>query len=148
MRARFTRYAAQQERMIAADGSWPPLGRSITYRCGAFSALSTAAWKGWLPENLPPAQVRCALTATIRKSLGAPETWDTNGWLRVGLYGHQPALGEHYISVPSQYLSCFVFPPLALPPDHPFWADPDLSWTQVRIWENGEDLPPDRALTS
>ncbi len=41
--ARATRYAAVQERLIAPDGSFPPIGRSIAYRCGAFHALAQAA---------------------------------------------------------------------------------------------------------
>ena len=33
------RYAAVQERLIAPDGTFPALGRSIAYRCGAFHLL-------------------------------------------------------------------------------------------------------------
>lgn len=143
---RFIRYAAQQERMIARDGSWPPLGRSITYRCGAFHGLATMAWKEALPEELAPAQVRGALTASIRKSLGAPDTFSGAGWFNIGLCGNQPSLGENYICVSSQYLACFVFPPLGLSPDRPFWSDPDEPWTQVKLWERQEDLPADRGL--
>ena len=40
---RAARYAAVLERMIAPDGSFPALGRSIVYRCGAFHALAQAA---------------------------------------------------------------------------------------------------------
>ena len=127
-RPRFRRYAAQQERMIAADGSWPPLGRSLTYRCGAFHALAAQAWRRDLPEELTPAQVRCALAAALEKSLSAPGTFTEEGWLNIGLCGHQPSLGESYISVPSQYLACFIFPPLGLPPENPFWSDPDEPW--------------------
>lgn len=40
---RARRYAAVQERLIAPDGSYPPLGRSLTYRCGAFHHLAALA---------------------------------------------------------------------------------------------------------
>lgn len=40
---RMRRYAAIQERLIAPDGSFPAVGRSIAYRCGAFQALAAIA---------------------------------------------------------------------------------------------------------
>jgi hypothetical protein len=36
---RAKRYAAVQERMIGPDGTFPPIGRSLAYRCGAFHLL-------------------------------------------------------------------------------------------------------------
>src|SRR5579872_1093596 len=40
------RYAAIQERLIAPDGSYPAIGRSIAYRCGAFHLLAHVAAAG------------------------------------------------------------------------------------------------------
>ena len=40
---RARRYAAIQERLIAPDGTFPAIGRSITYRCGAFHLLALVA---------------------------------------------------------------------------------------------------------
>lgn len=142
---RFARAAAVQERMIAPDGSFPPIGRSLCYRCGAFQHLAQAALQRRLPDGLPPAQVRCALDAVIRRTLDAPGTWDGQGWLLPGLAGHQPGLMEGYISTGSLYLASTAFLPLGLPADDPFWSAPDLPWTQVRAWR-GEDLPADHAL--
>src|SRR5207248_3130399 len=79
--ARAKRYAALQERLIAPDGSFPPIGRSLAYRCGAFHALAQAALRRALPTDVSPAQVRGALTAAIRRTLEAPDTFDANGWL-------------------------------------------------------------------
>ncbi len=143
---RLTRWAGIQERMIAADGTWPVLGRSITYRVGAFQGLAQAALLDLLPPSLAPAQVRCALTAACARSLDAPGTYDADGWLRIGLNGHQPQLAESYITTGSQYLAACVFLPLGLPPHHPFWTNPDAPWTSVRIWQDGGDLPADHAL--
>src|SRR6185503_18734105 len=56
--ARATRYAAVQERLIAPDGSFPPIGRSIAYRCGAFHALAQTALRHGLPDGVSPPQVR------------------------------------------------------------------------------------------
>lgn len=143
--SRFTRAAAVQERLIGPDGAFPPIGRSLTYRCGAFQLLAQAALQHRLPPELPPAQVRCALSAVIRRTLDAPGTWDAQGWLRPGLCGHQPGLMEQYISTGSLYLASTAFLPLGLPPEDPFWSGPALPWTQQRIW-TGEDLPADHSL--
>jgi hypothetical protein len=142
---RAKRFAAIQERMIGSDGSWPVLGRSITYRCGAFHHLADMAWRQQLPENLKPAQVRGALTAAIERSMGAPGTYDANGWLTIGLNGHQPQLGEFYISTGSLYLCLEAFLPLGLKPEDSFWRDPETPWTSKHVWSGG-DLPADRAL--
>ena len=101
---RARRYAAVQERLIAPDGSFPPIGRSIAYRCGAFHLLAQTALRRALPDGVSPAQVRSALTAVIRRSIEAPGTLDADGWLRIGFCGHQPGIGESYISTGSLYL--------------------------------------------
>ena len=142
---RATRYAGLQERMIAPDGSYPVLGRSITYRCGAFHALADTALRGSLPTEVSPAQTRCALAAVIAKTLSPAGTFDTNGWLQIGLAGHQPALGEPYISTGSLYLCANAFLPLGLPAAHPFWSTPDTPYTSQKAW-SGANLPNDHAI--
>lgn len=142
--ARAQRYAQVQERMFAPDGSFPPLGRSITYRAGAFQLLAQLALMEALPTSLQPAAVRGALRAVIRRTLEPDGTFDADGWLTIGLAGHQPSLAEPYISTGSLYLCACGFLPLGLAPDRPFWADPDAPWTSQRIW-GGEDMPPDKA---
>ena len=69
---RARRYAAVQERLIAPDGSFPPLGRSLTYRCGAFHHLANMALRKDLPESITPAQTRGSLWAVIHRTLAAP----------------------------------------------------------------------------
>jgi hypothetical protein len=143
LRAR--RFAAVQERMIAPDGSFPVLGRSITYRAGAFQSLAQAALRRALPESVTPGQARRALTAVIRRTMEAPGTFDEQGWLRIGLAGHQPNLAETYISTGSLYLCSFVLLPLGLPATDPFWTEPAAATTWEKAW-SGVDLPADRAL--
>jgi hypothetical protein len=139
---RARRFAEVLERLIAPDGSYPVTGRSITYRCGAFQLLAYLALHKQLPESLPPGQVRTALTATIRRTLSAPGTFDANGWLTIGLSGHQPSLGEGYISTGSLYLCTTAFLPLGLPASDPFWTQPDMPFTGQKAW-GGEDLHAD-----
>ena len=143
VRKRASRYAAILERLIAPDGTYPIIGRSICYRFGAFHALAHAALTDNLPENVLPAQVRCALSAVIART-AAGGMFDENGFLKTGVYGSQPSLGEEYICTGSLYLCLAVFLPLGLAPQHPFWTDPDEAWTSVRIW-TGEDMPLDHA---
>ncbi len=64
---RFIRYAEIQERMIAPDGSYPVLGRSVSYRSAAFQVLGACALFGKLPESLKPGQVRGAMTAMLKR---------------------------------------------------------------------------------
>ena len=141
---RARRYAAIQERMICSNGTFPVIGRSITYRTGAFQTLAQLALLDQLPDEVTPAQVRCALTAVIRRCFEADGTFDEGGWLTIGLCGHQPSLGEAYISTGSLYLCTAGFLPLGLPAEHPFWSDPDVSYTAERVW-GGLDMSADHA---
>jgi len=145
--ARARRYAAVEERMIAPDGSFPPIGRSLAYRCGAFHLLAQSALRHTLPDGVLPAQVRGALTAVIRRTLEAEGTFDAGGWLRIGLCGHQPGVGETYISTGSLYLCSVAFLPLGLAPADEFWTSPSQPWTSRRAW-SGQPFPLDHALTA
>ena len=142
---RARRFAQIQERLIAPDGTFPSLGRSTAYRFGAFQTLAQMALQKNLPAHITPPQVRSALTAVIRRMMEAPGTFDTKGWLQIGFCGHQPALGESYISTGSLYLCSAGLLPLGLPPADEFWSAPAARWTAQKLWA-GENLPADHAL--
>ena len=142
---RARRYSAILERFIAPDGSFPAIGRSLAYRCGAFHLLASVALRRALPEGVSAAQVRGALTAVIRKTLEAPGTFDSNGWLQIGFCGHQPGVGETYISTGSLYLCSVAFLPLGLDAADSFWSSPAQPWTSVKAW-NGQAFPIDHAI--
>jgi hypothetical protein len=142
---RARRYAAILERMIAPDGTFPVIGRSIVYRAGAFHLLSQAALLGLLPEGLAPAAVRSGLSAVLRRTLEPAGTFDAEGWLAPGLAGLQPSLAEPYISRGSLYLCSTALVALGLPAASPFWSDPPADWTGRAAW-SGSDLPRDHAL--
>lgn len=135
---RLIRYGEQLERLISPEGSYPAIGRSITYRFGSFHALSDAALLHLLPTHLNPSQVRCALTSVINRQLSQPNTFDQNGWLRVGFTGSQIHMSEDYINTGSEYLCCAVFCALGLPADDAFWANPYAEWTNRKAWSNAE----------
>jgi hypothetical protein len=145
--ARAKRYAAIQERLISPEGTFPVVGRSICYRTGVFQLLAQIALLGELPAPLTGARVRSALTAVMKRLLDAPGTFDEKGWLTVGLCGHQPHLGETYISTGSLYLCATAFLPLGLPPANAFWSAPAEDWTSRRMFR-GDDAPADHAITA
>jgi len=142
---RARRYAAIQERLISPEGTFPPIGRSLAYRFGAFQLLAQMALRHELPDGVSPAQVRSALTAVMRRMIEAPGTFDAGGWLTIGFCGHQPHVSEGYISTGSLYLCSAALLPLGLPPTDEFWSAPPADWTARKAW-SGQDLPADHAI--
>lgn len=143
IKRRNERYAIIQERLINADGTFPATGRSLIYRGAAFQHLADMAWRKALPKELSPAQVRCALTAVIKKTLESPTTYK-NGWLTLGLYGSQPNIADFYNNQGSPYLATSIFLPLGLPETDSFWANPPVKWSAQKVW-SGEDFPNDHS---
>lgn len=142
---RAKRYAAIQERLISPEGTFPPIGRSLPYRFGAFQLLAQMSLQHRLPDDVKPAQVRCALSAVIQRMIEAPNVFDANGWLTIGFYGHQPDIAESYLSTGSMYLCSVGLLPLGLPASDPFWADAPQDWTSKKIW-SGQNFPADHAI--
>ena len=143
---RFSRYAEQQERMISPDGAYPVVGRSIAYRFGAFHVLSQAALDGLLPASVTKAQVRCGLTAVIKRHMSVKGNFDERGWLTLGFAGHQPQIAERYISTGSLYLCSVVFTALGLPVTDEFWCAPYAEWTGKKIWNGNKSVKLDKAI--
>ena len=145
-RVRHARYAEILERMVAPDGTYPVLGRSISAcRCGTFQVLSQAALLGNLPSAVSPGQARSALTAVIMRQFENPDNFDEDGWLRVGFAGHQPEMAETYVNTGSLYHCTTAFLALGLPSDDPFWTEPFTPWTGMRAW-SGEKIAGDHAI--
>lgn len=143
---RAQRFAQVLERLVAPDGTFPLIGRLIVGRTSAFHLLAAVALQQRLPAGLPPAQVRCALTAVIRRVLDVSGTFDANGWLKIGLCGSQPSIAENYVSTGILYACTNIFLPLGLPASDPFWTGADEEWTQARVW-SGKAVEPDHSIT-
>lgn len=142
---RASHYATHLEHLISPEGTYPLVGRSLTYRMGTFHTLAMAAYHHKLEETLTPAQVRCALTAVMKRLMAFDTLFDENGWLKVGICGNQPGMGEIYISTGSLYLFTEAFLPLGLTEDDPFWSTPDAPWTMKLLW-GGQDRECEHAL--
>ena len=142
---RARRYAAIQERLISPEGTFPPIGRSLAYRFGALHHLAEMAWRRDLPEGVTPAQVRAAMTAVMTRMVAAPGVFDDKGWLTIGFAGHQPSMGEIYISTGSLYLCSAAWLPLGLDASDEFWSAPQQPWTAKKAW-SGIDIQTDHAI--
>lgn len=142
---RSTRYAEIQERLISPEATYPIVGRSIAYRCGAFQTLAQMALQKKLPATVSEQQVRFAMYSMIKKQMDAPGTYDANGWLQIGVYGHQPDMGDYYISTGSVYLCAQAYLMLGLPATDSFWKGKDEDWTNKKVW-NGVAVPIDHAI--
>ncbi len=144
VRRRARRFANWLERLIAPDGSYPAFGRSLCYRMGAFHLLADVARRQEKLWQVPPGQIRAALTAVLRRQV-TDVNFTEAGWLRMGFNGEQPGMCDSYINTGSLYLCTFVFLPLGLPADAPFWAEPARDWTSKRAW-SGQPFPNDHAI--
>jgi hypothetical protein len=98
-----------------------------------------------LPEGVQPAQVRCAMTAVMTRMVAAQGTFDSKGWLTIGFAGHQPTIGENYISTGSCYLCSAAWLPLGLQASDDFWSAPAAPWTAQKAW-SGVNLKNDHAI--
>lgn len=139
------RYAYIQQSLISPEGTYPPLGRSLAYRFGAFQHLSKMALMEQLPKSLHPAAVRAALYTVIKRQISFKGTFDKKGWLTIGMVGHQRKVAQGYISTGSLYLCSEAFLILGLPGNNPLWQAPDEGWIGKKIW-NGEDLSIDHSI--
>lgn len=142
---RLTRHAEILERLISPEGTFPPIGRSLGYRCGVFFTLAFVATRQLLSESLKPSQVRCALTAVIERFVNHPELQRADGLLNAGFIGNQPSQTEYYLQDSAAYLMLYPFSVLALAPKDPFWADESTAWTSLQLWSGGS-VPVDHAL--
>lgn len=130
------------ERFISPEGTFPVFGRSIPYRMATMQPLALMAWYDRLPAGVSRAQVRCALTAVMRRMFADGRNFNESGFLTIGFCGNQPNIADWYTNNGSLYMTSLSFLPLALPASHPFWTDAPQPWTSVRAW-GGSPFPKD-----
>jgi hypothetical protein len=138
---RMQRYSEHLERFISTDGSFPPIGRSLTYRTAAFQPLALLALRKQLPASLPEGQVRAALQAVHKAVWTAPGNFK-DGYLTIGFVGHQPELGDWYSNNGSMYIASASLLPLGLAPTDTYWTAPAQDWTQKKAFA-GARFPKD-----
>lgn len=139
---RMQRYNQLTERLISPEGTFPVMGRSMTYRMGSFQALALSAWKYGLPQHITNGQLRSALTLVMKNMFSTADNFTQDGYLQLGFVGHQPEIADYYTNNGSLYITSLVFLPLGLSPDQPFWTDTPEDWTSKRAW-SGKQIPKD-----
>jgi hypothetical protein len=142
---RMQRYSEHLERFISPQGSFPPIGRSLTYRTAAFQPLALLAWRKQLPASLPEGQVRAALMAAHRAVWSGPSNFTPDGFLNIGFVGHQPTLGDWYSNNGSMYIASEGMLALGLPENDSFWTSPAQDWTQKKAFA-GQPFKKDYAV--
>lgn len=139
---RMQKYAVILERLVSPEGTYPVFGRSIPYRLAVFHPLALLAWRGELPPELSPGQVRSAIDAVRRRMFSDDRNFNAAGFLTLGFNGPLPAVSDRYTNNGSLYITSLFLLPLGLPPDALFWTAPDEPWTSKKAWQ-GEPFPKD-----
>ncbi|WP_435315412.1 DUF2264 domain-containing protein [Cellulophaga fucicola] len=136
---RAKRYAEIQEHLISPEGTFPIIGRSSVYRIAAFQHLGYIAYRKELPRTLEPGSTRAALIAVTKRLMDAPGTFDSDGWLNIGVVGEQINAADVYSYTGALYMCTMGLTQLGLPGDDPFWTDPAGKWFQQKVW-SGADI--------
>ena len=142
---RSSRLASQLERMISPEGTYPIVGRSVSYRCGVFHLLSQAALLKILPRNISQGQVRCGLTKVLQRQFTGNQNFNSEGWLICGFNGSQIEMCENDIDTGKLYACCAILLPLGLKQDDVFWNAPYEEWSSLKAW-NGHQIQPDQPI--
>jgi len=142
---RARRYAAIQERLIAPDGTFPAIGRSIAYRCGAFHLLALMALGREATRSVDRPAGPLRFDGGDAPADGSAGNVRSDGWLRIGFCGHQPNWARATSRPAVCIFALAVLLPLGLGPADPFWRGPRKTGTSRRIW-SGEDRPADHAV--
>lgn len=142
---RSSRLASQLERVISPEGTYPLLGKSLSYRCGIFHLLSQASLLKILPRNINPTQVRAALTKVLKVQFEDNNNFNPDGWLIAGLNGSQTDICEDNVNTGSLYTCCAVFLPLGLPYNDPFWTSKSTEWSTLKAWK-GQQIEQDQPI--
>jgi len=142
---RMQRYCEHLERFVSPTGTYPPIGRSLTYRTAVFQPLALLAWRKQLPASLPEGQVRAAMQAVHEAVWTDPTNFTPDGWLTLGFVGHHPELADIYSNNGSMYIASESLLALGLPPGDAYWTSPALDWTQKKAFA-GRAFPKDYAV--
>lgn len=142
---RIQRYSEHLERFVSPTGTFPPIGRSLTYRTAAFQPLALLAWRKQLPKSLPEGQVRAAMTAVHKAIFTNPTNFTKDSYLTIGFAGAQPELGDFYSNNGSMYITSSSFLSLGLPATDSYWTAPSQDWTQKKAFA-GQPFPKDYAV--
>jgi hypothetical protein len=120
-RERLSRYLADAQHLVSADGAPLFQGRSLTYRF----AMLAPFWMGALFDATPlaPGLTRRLASGVLSHFVGA----GVPSLLPIGWYHAFPAMRQPYSGPGSPYWASKGFAGLLLPADHPVWTDVEQS---------------------
>ena len=110
------------QHVFAASGEHPAFGRSISYRFNACAPFPLAVLAGCSPVSAGRAHGIC--TRNLGFFLSKP-VFQNQGALSLGWHDEFKGLAEKYSCAGSPYWAAKAFCALLLPPDHPFWTEPE-----------------------
>lgn len=142
---RCQRHCELLERLVSPEGTYPTIGRSLTYRTAAFQPLALLALRKQLPASLPEGQVRAAMNAVHKAIWSNPTNFTAGGFLTLGFCGHNPQLADWYSNSGSMYIASTSLLPLGLPASDSYWTSPGQMWTQKKAYA-GLPFPKDYAV--
>ncbi len=118
-RERLSRFLADAQHMVAADGAPLFQGRSLTYRFAMTMPFWLGALNGCTP--LAPGLTRRIASGAVRHFFdhGAAEE---SGLLSIGWHRRFEAMRQPYTGPGSPYWASKAFAGLLLPADHPVWT--------------------------
>ncbi len=111
--------APQLSHWYADDGAALPFGRSLSYRFSHAGFWGALAFSG--EEALPWSQIKGLYLRNLRWWARQP-IFDAGGHLSIGYAYPNLLMSEGYNAPGSPYWAMKAFLPLALPPEHAFWA--------------------------
>ena len=115
-------FVRDYEHFFAASGEHPVFGRSITYRFNCLNVFGLAVAENC--NDLPLGRLRRLCTRNLDFFLTKPIQQE-QGCLGIGWTDHFEGLMETYSCAGSVYWCAKGFAPLLLPPEHPFWSEPE-----------------------
>jgi hypothetical protein len=115
-------FITDYEHFFAASGEHPAFGRSILYRFNAIAVFGLAALAGCPDLNF--GRLRRLCSRNLSFFLSRP-IYQEQGCLSFGWTDRFEELAEAYSCAGSPYWAAKGLAPLLLPPNHPFWNDPE-----------------------
>ncbi len=133
-----TPFVRDYEHFFAASGEHPAFGRSITYRFNCLNVFGLAVAENC--TDLPVGRLRRLCTRNLDFFLSKPIQQE-QGCLGIGWTDRFEGLMETYSCAGSVYWCAKGLSPLLLPPEHPFWNEPEQP-LQSELGDHAHVIPP------
>jgi hypothetical protein len=118
-------YAKKGSMLFDRAGRTNMYGRSIAYR-NAVTAGLVAPFLGGVSTETLPGEARRICSSSLLQFAGRDDSFQ-NGLPSLGFYGPFDPAVQHYSCSASPYWMFLGYTALTLPPEHPFWSDPEVS---------------------